>query len=571
MAATDIEKCAGIPAPAPTEKKQYTDKKAGLYERLFGGLPLPVRWSLNAVFLLSLLYLFLLGLDLMGNAFKGMSGKSVGNMLTSIDNPLAGLSIGVLATVLLQSSSTTTSIVVTMVGADIVSVANAIPIVMGANIGTSVTNSLVSHGHIVNLTEFRLGFQGATAHSSFNLLCVLVLLPLEIITGAISGNGGMLYEISSRVADALVGASAETFTSPVKILVGGLSSKFIKIDKDLIKGIAKGCLACEGPNGETEGYCKDDSRKDKDKNKIKECVTTGEWEEIYLEGNVVKSGFAADMGDGTGSVVVLVISLVFLCLALYGIVRLLHYLVLSSGRTKTADGSDSPFVRYTRKVLGFNAYLSIFFGMVMTIAVQSSSITTSALVPLVALNIISVEDMLPLTLGANIGTTCTAFLASMVTEKKDAIQIALVHFFFNIFGILFWFPAPFMRKVPLKMAEVLASNTLLYRWFGALYIFLVFVLIPLLLFAFSFALSLGPGGIVLNVILDVFTVGGAFVLVLKFQKIMALLGKGGSTNADASGSPRFDEKPPVADMPSPANPEEKHNPGENPETPVADM
>lgn len=548
MAATDIEKCADIPAPAPIEKKQYTDKKAGLYERLFGGLPLPVRWSLNAVFLLSLLYLFLLGLDLMGNAFKGMSGKSVGNMLTSIDNPLAGLSIGVLATVLLQSSSTTTSIVVTMVGADIVSVANAIPIVMGANIGTSVTNSLVSHGHIVNLTEFRLGFQGATAHSSFNLLCVLVLLPLEIITGAISGSGGMLYEISSRVADALVGASAETFTSPVKILVGGLSSKFIKIDKDLIKGIAKGCLACEGPNGETEGYCKDDSRKDKDKNKIKECVTTGEWEEIYLEGNVVKSGFAADMGDGTGSVVVLVISLVFLCLALYGIVRLLHYLVLSSGRTKTADGSDSPFVRYTRKVLGFNAYLSIFFGMVMTIAVQSSSITTSALVPLVALNIISVEDMLPLTLGANIGTTCTAFLASMVTEKKDAIQIALVHFFFNIIGILVWFPAPFMRKVPLKMAEVLASNTLLYRWFGALYIFLVFVLIPLLLFAFSFALSLGPGGIVLNVILDVFTVGGAFVLVLKFQKVMALLGKGGSTNADASGSPRLDEKAPVADM-----------------------
>jgi len=525
MEATDIEKSADIPAPAPTEEKQSTEEKAVLYERLFGGCPLPVRWGLNAVFLLSLLYLFLLGLGLMGNAFKGMSGKSVGNMLTSIDNPLAGLSIGVLATVLLQSSSTTTSIVVTMVGAGIVNVANAIPIVMGANIGTSVTNSLVSHGHIVNLTEFRLGFQGASAHSSFNLLCVLVLLPLEIITGAIAGGGGMLYWISSGIADALVGASAETFTSPVKILVGPLSSKFIKIDKDLIKGIAKGCIACEGPNGETEGYCKDDSRKDKDKNKIKECVTTAEWEGIYLKGNVVKSGFAADMGDGTGSVVVLVISLIFLCLALYGIVRLLHYLVLSSGRTQTADGSDSPFVRYTRKVLSFNAYLSIFFGMVMTIAVQSSSITTSALVPLVALNIISVEEMLPLTLGANIGTTCTAFLASMVTEKKDAIQIALVHFFFNVIGILIWFPVPFMRRVPLKMAETLACNTLLYRWFGAFYILLVFVLIPLLLFAFSFALSLGPGGIALNVVLDVLTVGGAFVLVLKFQKAMTLLGK----------------------------------------------
>merc|ERR1719405_417236 len=99
----------------------------------------------------------------------------------------------------------------------------------------------------------------------------------------------------------------------------------------------------------------------------------------------------------------------------------------------------------------------MFFGMTMTIMVQSSSITTSALTPLVALGIISVEDMLPLTLGANIGTTCTAFLASIVTEKKNAIQIALCHLFFNIFGILIWFPVPFMRRAPLKICHILAE------------------------------------------------------------------------------------------------------------------
>merc|ERR1719456_1027184 len=98
--------------------------------------------------------------------------------------------------------------------------------------------------------------------------------------------------ISSGVADSLIGASAETFKSPVKIIVGGLSKKFIKINKNLIKGIAKGCIACEGPTGETEGYCKDDSRKDSDGNKIKQCVTVDEWEQTYLEGNVVKKGFA---------------------------------------------------------------------------------------------------------------------------------------------------------------------------------------------------------------------------------------------------------------------------------------
>merc|ERR1719436_568648 len=132
---------------------------------------------------------------------------------------------------------------------------------------------------------------------------------------------------------------------------------------------------------------------------------------------------------------------------------------------KADDGGDTAFVRGVREVLGFNAYLSIFFGMVMTICVQSSSITTSALVPLVALGIITVEQMLPLTLGANIGTTCNSFLASLVTEKKDAIQIALVHFFFNIIGILIWYPLPFMRWVPLTMARVLGDLTFRYRLF----------------------------------------------------------------------------------------------------------
>merc|ERR1712203_162865 len=241
--------------------------------------------------------------------------------------------------------------------------------------------------------------------------------------------------LSDSIADGIVGSSASTFKSPVKILVSPLSKAFISINKDIIKGIAKGCIECVGPNGES-GFCKDDSRKDKNKEKIKQCVSLADWKETYEGGNIVKGGLASEMGDVAGSIVVLIFALVFLCIALYGIVRILHYLVLSSGRVSNSDGSETAFVRYTRKVLRMNPYLSIFFGMCMTILVQSSSITTSALTPLVALQIISVEDMLPLTLGANIGTTCTAWLAAMVTEKKDAVQIALCHLFFNIFGII---------------------------------------------------------------------------------------------------------------------------------------
>jgi sodium-dependent phosphate cotransporter len=511
------------------KKKEGPSGVMKFYAGALKGKPAAVRYICHFVVISALLYIFLLGLDLMGNAFKGLSGKSVGNMLGSIDNPLAGLGLGVLATVLLQSSSTTTSIVVTMVGADILTVANSIPIIMGANIGTSVTNAIVSHGHALERTpearhEFQLGFQGASAHSSFNLLCVAVLLPLELIVNAITGTGGILFAISEGIADGLVGSSVETFKSPVKILVGPLSSQFIKINKDLIKGIAKGCLPCVGATVNatevTDGYCWDNSRKDKEGEKIKECVSTAEWESIYLEGDIVKSGLAAEMGDTAGSVVVLLISLIFLCFALYGIVRVLHYLVLSAGRMRTEDGDETPFIKAVRMVLGFNPYLSIFFGMVMTICVQSSSITTSALVPLVALEIISVEQMLPLTLGANIGTTCTAFLASLVTEKKNAIQIALVHFFFNIIGITIWFPVPLMRAVPLKMAKILGDLVPKYRWFGVFYILLVFAVIPLLLFAYSFLLELGAGGIVVNIILDALTLIGAVLLVLNFEKLM---------------------------------------------------
>ena len=54
-------------------------------------------------------------------------------------------------------------------------------------------------------------------------------------------------------------------------------------------------------------------------------------------------------------------------------------------------------------------YLSMLFGIGLTIMVQSSSITTSTFTPLVGLDIISLEQMLPLTLGANIGTPVRLF------------------------------------------------------------------------------------------------------------------------------------------------------------------
>merc|ERR1711953_260786 len=120
--------------------------------------------------------------------------------------------------------------------------------------------------------------------------------------------------------------------------------------------------------------------------------------------------------------------------------------------------------------LEVNDYLAIMIGVGITIIVQSSSVTTSALTPLCGIGVLPLHKMLPLTLGANIGTTCTALIASLVSLKFGAVQIALVHLFFNIIGILIWFPIPFVRAVPLAAAKLLGLYASYFRFVPALYL-----------------------------------------------------------------------------------------------------
>jgi sodium-dependent phosphate cotransporter len=93
--------------------------------------------------------------------------------------------------------------------------------------------------------------------------------------------------------------------------------------------------------------------------------------------------------------------------------------------------------------------------------------------------------MFPLTLGANIGTTVTALIASLVQEGTDPLQVALAHLFFNITGTLIWYPAPFMRKIPLNGARLLGKATRIWRGFPILYIAVLFFIIPTLFLGLS--------------------------------------------------------------------------------------
>lgn len=85
-----------------------------------------------------------------------------------------------LATVLIQSSTTTTAITVAAVGSGALDIGQAIPIIMGANVGTTVTCTFVALGFAGNVTEFRRALAASTIHDFYNLLALLVLFPLEV-------------------------------------------------------------------------------------------------------------------------------------------------------------------------------------------------------------------------------------------------------------------------------------------------------------------------------------------------------------------------------------------------------
>ena len=146
-------------------------------------------------------------------------------------------------------------------------------------------------------------------------------------------------------------------------------------------------------------------------------------------------------------------------------------------------------------------------GALGTILVQSSSIFTSALTPLVGVGVITLDRMYPLTLGANIGTTFTAILASLAQDGdsiRQAMQVSMCHLFFNISGIILWYPIPFMRKLPVYLAKKLGDTTADYRWFAIFYLVVMFFVLPGVVFGLSIAgweVLVGVGAPIVTVIL----------------------------------------------------------------------
>uniref|UniRef100_A0A3Q2QI38 Solute carrier family 34 member 2a n=1 Tax=Fundulus heteroclitus TaxID=8078 RepID=A0A3Q2QI38_FUNHE len=451
---------------------------------------------LKFVILLGLLYMFICSLDILSSAFQLVGGKPAGDIFQDnsvLSNPLAGLVIGVLVTLLVQSSSTSSSIVVSMVSSGILTVQVAVPIIMGTNIGTSVTNTLVAMTQAGDRSTFRRAFAGATVHDFFNWLSVLVLLPLEAATG-------YLYVVTELIIDSFQIQSGEA-PDLLNVITDVLTEAIIQLDDSVLGDIASGgsearnksmikrwCqtqfnttlqnVTVPGPeNCTSPAFCWVDGNITVTLKNVSEEYNTQKCRHLFVDVNL------PDLAVG---LILLALSLLVLCSCLVCIVKLLNSMLKGQVASviKKILNTDFPFP------FGWvTGYIAIIVGAGMTFIVQSSSVFTSAITPLVGIGVISLERAYPLSLGSNIGTTTTAILAAMASPGErlaNALQIALVHFLFNISGIILWYPIPFTR-LPIRLAKGLGNITANYRWFAAVYIISCFLVLPLLVFSLSLA------------------------------------------------------------------------------------
>lgn len=354
-------------------------------------------WILDLLLLIIFLYIFFVSIELIGAGFKLLGKGFAKSLFRATSNPLMGLVIGILSTSIVQSSSTTTSTVVGMVAGGVLNIRNAIPIIMGANIGTTVTNTLVSLAHITRRQEFKRAFAGSTMHDFFNLLSVSVLLPLETRIHFLE-KGALL------MTDVFEGIGGMKVISPIKAIV----KPAVKLLMSLFAGL--------------------------------------------------------HFGKGVVFSIVEAIALVFLFVSLRQMVVLLKGIFLQ----KIEGFFDAYIFRNTGQAL--------FWGFFITAIVQSSSMTTSLLVPLIAGGLVTLEAAFPFTLGANIGTTFTAIMASFATHNPAAITVAFTHLLFNISGTAIFLP---LKKLPISMAKLLAEVVYRKRFLAIIYIVVVFFVIPL--------------------------------------------------------------------------------------------
>ena len=352
----------------------------------------------------TLVYALLASVGLISAGIRLTAGgtESVGELFSFAANPLTGVLIGALSTALVQSSSSVTAAIVGLVAGGL-PVFLAIPIIMGANIGTTVTNTLVSLAYSRNNIAFQRAFAAATVHDIFNLLAVTLLLPLEIAFG-------FLEKASAFLAGILTSATINT---------NSVTPHSFSLVGPAVKGVTSATVNAAGE----------------------------------------MAGPLLLVLSGTG----VVLSVLLLS-------RALKQLMVGRARN------------WVRAAIGKHPAAAIASGTLVTAVVQSSSTTTSLMIPMASAGVVRLRQIYPFTLGTNIGTTTTSLIAALgaTVATTAALQIALVHFLFNFVAVTVIYGLPFLRNLPVFLAQRLGRIARTWKLFPVIYVLGIFFTIPAL-------------------------------------------------------------------------------------------
>lgn len=364
----------------------------------FSTIPKPVSVSLKIVGLILSLYFFVVGVSGMGDAFNMFGADFAANVMGATKNPFAALMMGLLATSIMQSSAATTTIVVGMVAGGALPMTAALPMVMGANIGTTVTAMLVSFGCMRKKDEFERAYGAALLHLAFNLISAAIILPLELTTG-------LLTKVAHAGQVVFAHCGGMCLCNPLKLAT-----------QPAIEMLKYICFH--------------------------------------------------------NAILFLIVMIIVAYVTLIGLVTSLKSLVMSKVE------------KFFDNVLFSSWQRSMLLGLLLTTAIQTSSVTTSLAITLVGAGAMKLSQSYPFTLGSNIGSTVTTFIAALVSGMAQPIEVAFAHVSFNIIGILIIWPFPAIRKLPLIAVTKTAHWCMSAKYLPIAFIAVVYYIIPVTILFF---------------------------------------------------------------------------------------
>ena len=321
-------------------------------------------------------------------------------MIKVAEAPFIALFVGLLTTALLQSSSTVTSIAVVMMASGTITLNIGIFIIMGSNIGTTLTSDIVSLGFVANKGKFRKALSAGVIHDFFNILTTMLIFPLEYYYG---------------------------FLSKVATYIAGLLSTQLSINSD------------------SNSF-------------------------VNLPGFSPVSNSLYGLFNNYWILAAFSILLLFISIKVFS--RYTYRLLIGASKDKL-------------KNYVFNNPLKSFsWGLLLTGILQSSSVTTSLIIPLVANRKVMLKSIFPYIIGANIGTTITALLAAIFISE-DAISLAVAHLIFNLAGGIVFFVFSITRNIPVYLASSFGKLASENKLIGLFYIIFTFFLIPFFLIFLS--------------------------------------------------------------------------------------